>query len=317
MNNHPSRPATFWRRLPLKGKYALPTIVVAVLVGIVVVVAIFAATAGPRGSVEAENGIPNNGALRLALGGASGGKGVKFGPAPTGSSTPSPVVPPASGTPPASGGNDPGSAAAAFNWGTPSVVENFDNLDKWGLYTAAADYGHKVPGNVSVSGGIMTIMGKSDGTNGGLAWNGGEQKYGRWEVKMKASGQSGCWRPIALLWSNKNDTDGFPSGGEIDYAESFGDFGKVNFFFHDTHGSQTFAETSIDATQWNYYAVEWTSSAVRGYVNGKQFFEDTNQSHQPPVGMHETFQLDSKDYSGTCHIDTQQHVDYMKIYPVN
>lgn len=274
----------------IKALRQIQAILLLVIVTIVASVGIYflshSHAATPVIALEPENGTLATGATVTADTTASGGKAVKF----TQSSTP------LNGT----------EAAVKYGWGTPVSVENMDTLTNFNLYTAASDWGHKLPANITLSNGIATISGKSDGTTGGMSHH-FSQKYGKWEARMQASGTQGCWRPVLLLWRDTGTT------AEIDYSESAGYWTYTRFFLH-YGGGQTTANVNIDATQWNNYAVEWTPTVIRGYVNGVQFFEDTNTAHFPDTTMHETFQLDAQSKSGTCNVDSQMKIDWLKVY---
>ena len=227
-------------------------------------------------------------------------------PKPSGPATATPTRaagPISAPTPPGSGTE----AAVKFNWGRPVVVENMDNLNNFGqAYKASADWGRKTRANLSISNGMLNIVGKSDGTTGGIGHK-HSQKYGRWEARMQVGGTEGCWRPVLLLWRDSGST------AEIDYSESKGSWSGTRFFLH-YGGGQTTANVSVDATKWVNYAVEWTPTAIRGFVNGKQFFEDKNKAHFPSVTMHQTFQLDAQKKTGICRSNAWMKVDWLKVY---
>ena len=218
-------------------------------------------------------------------------------PSPTATPTPTPTATPTPAT----------EAALKYRWGTPVVTENMNELTGFGkAYAAESDWGRKTRANVSATNGFLNIVGKSDGTTGGIGHK-FSQKYGRWETRMQVGGTEGCWRPVLILWRDSGTT------AEIDYAESKGLWSGTRFFLHHG-GGQTTANVSFDATKWVNYAVEWTPTAIRGYVDGKQFFEDTNTSHFPSVTMHQTFQLDAQKRTGTCTSNAWMKVDWLKIY---
>ncbi len=177
---------------------------------------------------------------------------------------------------------------------------------KWGLYDGPghAGKGRRSPAQASVSDGLLNITGTTAGATAGMARQGG-QKYGLWEARMKAPAGCGCYHPVLILWPDAED---FPVGGEVDYAEIFApDRKKVNFFLHySASNQQTHGGKDIDATQWHNYAIEWTPTYIRGYIDGQQFFEDTNLSHLPPRAMHQTIQLDWFPGSGGSQESTMQ-----------
>jgi hypothetical protein len=251
--------------------------------------------------------------------------GAAAGAAPTAATAPAAgaataTQPPATGTgadagaaPAAAGAAAPAGneAAAMLGWGQPQVVEEFDSLDSVSWYDSPGhQHGNRSPGQASAANSIVTLTGASGGlTAGGVVQTIPSVQYGRWEVRMQVEGQS-CWRPVLLLWPT---AENWPVGGEVDFAEFGSDnINEVNFFLHyGADNSQTHGSKEVDGTQWNNFAVEWTSAGIRGYVNGEQFFEDTDASHMPPGPMHPTIQLDA---STGCNGDTKMNVDWMKYY---
>lgn len=159
----------------------------------------------------------------------------------------------------------------------------------------------------------MSLHGKSGGqTAGGVVETLPSVQYGRWEARVKVDGEAGCWRPLFLLWPT---AENWPVGGEVDWMEGGGgSLDEINFFLHyGADNSQTSGSVQVDMTQWNDFAVEWTPQHIKGFLNGKQWFEDTDTGHLPPGPMHPTIQLDG---SPDCGATTTQNVDWYRYYPV-
>lgn len=186
------------------------------------------------------------------------------------------------------------SAGARFGWGVPDKVDDFTDpgLDGWNLYDGPGHAGNGVrsPEAVSVADGVLTINGTGDGTTGGMAW-GDPQKYGRWEVRMRAPQGSPAYNALALLWPS---AENFPVGGEIDFAEIMNPArDTVELFLHyGADNSQVHGEVQVDATQWHNYAVEWTPEGVTAFLDGREWWKTTDTSILPPGPMHLTLQLD-------------------------
>ena len=205
------------------------------------------------------------------------------------------------------------SAAALQGWGNPVTTSDFNDLSGWHVYDVMGtaygnQWGNRLPSDVQTANGILTVSGSSVGNTGGLAFN-SPRKQGRWEIRMKVTGDQGCWRPVLLMWP---DSGVWPNDGEIDFAEQFGDWGNTHFNLH--YGrvdTQIQGQTAIDYTQWNDFAVEWTATEINGYLNGKQYFHTSNAAALPPGPMHPTIQLDG---SFSCNSSTQMNVDWMKVY---
>ena len=107
---------------------------------------------------------------------------------------------------------------------------------------------------------------------------------------MRVTEHDEHYHAVLSLWP---DSDNWPCDGEVDYAEATDDLTSVTFFNHYSCANrQTSSRKALDLTQWHNYAVEWTSSGIIGYLDGVEWFRDTDPSHQPPGPMHQTIQLD-------------------------
>lgn len=285
-------------------KNFLVGVVAAVSVGIVGLVLVATWAAGIAASLEGEKNVLGN-AFKVDDPGASAGSYVVFG-----RNDPNvpvdPTPPPTEPSPEPGGGNE---AGTLFNWGTPVVVDNFDNLNNWNAYTSPGHaHGNRSPEQASIEDGKLVIRGEPGGKTAGLAHTHG-QYLGRWEARMKAAGEQSCWRPVLLLWPDAED---FPVGGEIDYAERIETWDKVSFVLHyGANNSQERNDLAIDYMQYHNFAVEWTADSVTGWVDGREFFKSTNKAAIPPRSMHATAQLDQ---SPSCNGTTQMIVDWMKVY---
>jgi beta-glucanase (GH16 family) len=235
-------------------------------------------------------------------------------PAPA--AAPAPAVP-AAGQPLATTG-DSAQAATAFGWGPVLMGDEFSNTGapdrtKWSVYNSAghAGKGLRTPEAWSVANGVATVSGDAAGTTGGMSAKFGQQKYGRWETRMKTSARDPKYHPVLIL--NNNDA---PNCAEVDYAEGSKDTAVMRFFLHYACGGadfQTTAATPLDGTQWHNYAVEWTPAAITGYVDGVKTFTDTNPAHQPSVAMKQTLQLDWFP-DGSATKPSQMQVDWVRFY---
>jgi len=211
-------------------------------------------------------------------------------------------------------------AAVVFGWGPVVTGDEFSytgapNPLKWGVYNSPGHAGNGIrsPNAWSVDGSVVTVSGDSAGTTGGMSAKFAQQQYGRWEVRMRTSARDPKYHPVLILWPNNNTS---PNCAEIDYAEGTSDTSRIKFFLHYAcSGSnfQTQAAQPMDTTQWHNYAVQWTPSGITGYIDGVQWFTDTDPAHQPPVGMHQTIQLDWFP-DGTATLPSQMQVDWVRVY---
>ena len=211
-------------------------------------------------------------------------------------------------------------AAVVFDWGPVVAGDEFSytgapNPLKWGVYNSAGHAGNGIrsPGAWSVDGNIVTVSGDSAGTTGGMSAKFAQQRYGRWETRMRTSARDPKYHPVLILWPNNNTS---PNCAEIDYAEGTSDTSRIKFFLHYACSGSNFQTQSaqqIDTTQWHNYAVQWTPSGITGYIDGVQWFTDTDPAHQPTVGMHQTIQLDWFP-DGTPTQPSQMQVDWIRVY---
>jgi beta-glucanase (GH16 family) len=186
------------------------------------------------------------------------------------------------------------------------------NSTKWSLYDSKghAGHGNRRPAAWNVNGSSATVTGNSDGTTGGMSARFG-QKYGRWETRMKTNARDPEYHPVLLLWPDVPTPSTCP---EVDFAEGSKDTTRVRFFLH--YGcapDQTRGNKVVDMTQWHTYAVEWTPSRVSGYVDGVQFFTDTNTAHLPKGSMHQTLQLDWFPDGSPTKTSTMS-IDWVRVY---
>ena len=237
-------------------------------------------------------------------------------PAPDPAAAPAPAPPAASQNLATTG--DGAQAAANFGWGPVLVGDEFSNTGapdptKWSVYNSAGHAGNGVrsPQAWSVANGVATVSGDAAGTTGGMSAKFAQQRYGRWETRMKTSARDPKYHPVLIL-SNSSA----PNCPEIDYAESTSDTTLMKFFLHYACGGEDFQTTTatpVDSTQWHNYAVEWTPAAITGYIDGVKTFTDTNPAHQPAVAMKQTVQLDWFP-DGSATKPSQMQVDWVRVY---
>ena len=211
-------------------------------------------------------------------------------------------------------------AATARGWGAVVAGDEFSNTGapdstKWSVFKGAGHAGKGVrsPQAWSVANGMATVRGDSAGTTGGMSAKFAQQKYGKWETRMRTNARDPKYHPVLILWPNNNTS---PNCAEIDYAEGSTNTAQIKFFLHYACGGsnfQTTAAKTIDTTQWHNYAVEWTPAGVTGYIDGVKTFSDTNPAHLPSVGMHQTLQLDWFP-DGSATKPSQMQIDWVRVY---
>ncbi|WP_254785609.1 glycoside hydrolase family 16 protein [Arthrobacter sp. ok362] len=210
--------------------------------------------------------------------------------------------------------------AVARGWGPAVAGDEFSYAGapdpaKWKVYKGPghAGKGIRSPMALAVGGGVVTVRGNAAGTTGGMSARFAHRQYGRWEARMKTSARDPKYHPVLLLWPNNNKS---PTCAEIDYAEGTADTTQIKFNLHHACSGPNFqarAARRIDTTQWHNYAVEWTPAGITGYLDGLVWFTDTNPTHQPRVGMHQTVQLDWFP-NGTPTKPSQIQIDWIRVY---
>jgi licheninase len=224
---------------------------------------------------------------------------------------------PAQTEPPSpTGGACARTAADAMGWGAADRAADFgdaSSLSDWWVYDGAghAGNGRRTPNAVSVADGMLTITGDAAGNSGGMAWRGGGQMYGRWEVCAKSSPAAETYHSVALLWPDAND---WPVGGEIDFMEIVdGNRQSVEYNLHDGPDDRREGhQIQLDATQWHSWAVEWAPERITVFVDGQPWAESTDTSRFPPRPMHLCLQLDN--FGGDTSAGGQLNVDWARQY---
>jgi beta-glucanase (GH16 family) len=115
-----------------------------------------------------------------------------------------------------------------------------------------------------------------------------DQKYGRFEARIKIPEGQGMWPAFWMLGDNI-DTLGWPDGGEIDIMENIG---KEPDKAHGTiHGPGYSGSGGLGGTftlpsgkladGFHIFAVEWETAAIRFYVDGN-LYETRTPADLPP-----------------------------------
>lgn len=201
------------------------------------------------------------------------------------------------------------------------------DTDKWGSYDATDMNGvsRLTPDAISVAGGELRITGTgtnpsgAGNTSSGMAWEGGDQRYGKWQVRAKFDAGTG-YAPVLLLWP-RDDAD-WAAAGEVDFSEIIaGDRSVNNFTLHyGANNVQNGTSVSGDFTQWHVYTVEWTPT-LSMFVDETRVFHTSAVSTLPPGPMHLAIQQNCGPYADwipapddTTPASTVARVDYVRIY---
>jgi Glycosyl hydrolases family 16 len=186
-------------------------------------------------------------------------------------------------------------AAGRYGWTDLVARDDFNGSSlhpSWRAYNSAGHAGNGIrsPEQITLSNGILRMIGTPTGTTAGMDWD-HPQKYGRWETRARFPAGCGCYHPVMILWPAEHP---WPLGGEIDYAEVTDPARQtLKFFVHyGADNRQIGSAVRVDMTQWHNLAVEWSPDHITGYVDGKPFFHTSRRAAQPPGPMRQTIQLD-------------------------
>lgn len=211
-------------------------------------------------------------------------------------------------------------AAVTQGWGPNILADEFNYVgapdsSKWSLYNSAGHKGNGLrrPSQWYVNGQYASITGNPSGTTGGAAMIGSGRTYGRFEVCMRAY-RDPKYHPVALLWPS-NSADYSARCWEIDFAEGGSNTQSMSFFNHyGCPSQQTYRHLGMYMTEWHSFAVDWGPTAIVGYVNGNEWFRDTNPAHISNVRMFLALQLDWFP-NGTTTLNSRMDIDHVRIYP--
>ncbi|MGI6047039.1 MAG: family 16 glycosylhydrolase [Petrimonas sp.] len=169
------------------------------------------------------------------------------------------------------------------------------NADKWYFETGAGGWGNnEIQNYISGFRGTDTCAVISDGTLKIIAKKVGSEvlsirmntkeswQYGYFEARLRMPSGKGTW---PAFWMMPKDMSlGWPTCGEIDIMEYVGY--NPNIVHSTVHtkaynhmiGTQKGKSTAVAnaETEFHIYAVEWTVDYIRGFVDGKQYFEFLN-----------------------------------------
>jgi beta-glucanase (GH16 family) len=159
-----------------------------------------------------------------------------------------------------------------------------------------------------------------------------EQKYGRFEARIKMPKGQGIW-PAFWMLGNDIDTVGWPSCGEIDIMETIGSQTDRNVGSlhgpgysggNPMSGKFTQSDGTLDS-DFHLYAVEWEPDTIRFYVD--QHLYETRTSAEVPGGTrwvydHPFFLLLNVAVGGnwpkspddTTEFPQKMLVDYVRVY---
>jgi hypothetical protein len=241
---------------------------------------------------------------------------------------------------------DSTSAAEALDWGPP-LADRSDEFDygsetepavpdqaKWSLAGGGVDQcwpghagnGRRCDKNTRVVGGVLRMVGESNGDSGWLASEFGRQ-YGRWEARVRSTNTAESngrqYHPLLIIWP---DSDQWPEDGEYDYLEN-GSPGEdcAEAFIHYPHDPGDVQQEHAEETdcgaplsEWHNVAFEWAPTHVAGFIDGQEWFRysggesSTRKCIQCMPSGHQTIQLDN--FYGSDLTPATYEVDWYREY---
>lgn len=122
-----------------------------------------------------------------------------------------------------------------------------------------------------------------------------EFKYGRVDIRAKLPIAQGTWPALWMLGANISDPGiGWPQCGEIDIMEQFQDKNKVKSTLHWKLADNSRAEYGLDTTnttsnQFHIYSLDWTSTSIRAFLDGNEYFSMNISGTDPYFPFNEKF----------------------------
>ena len=185
---------------------------------------------------------------------------------------------------------------------TPMWADEFNgatvDASKWTFETGGSGWGNNeleyytAGTNSKTDGSNLVIEARKESSNGMnytssrmITRGKGDWTYGRFEVRAKLPRGRGTWPAIWML-SSDSKYGSWPASGEIDIMEHVGyDQNNVHFSVHTqayNHviNTQKTSEKIVPSASdsFHVYRTDWTPYAVKGYIDGVQYFEFTNNN---------------------------------------
>jgi endo-1,3-1,4-beta-glycanase ExoK len=226
------------------------------------------------------------------------------------------------------------SPSVAPSAGTLLAADDFAatavDTTRWDIYRATAPNKSTLsPSAVRVTNGELQIVGVGKdptgqgNVSGGLCWcgTGGNQLYGKWQVRARFDPGSG-YCPVIGLWPQSNRQ----SDGSITFAASNeADRHTLHAYLawltdHLVTSERKFA---ADLTGWHTYTVEWRAAFVKTYLDNKLIYDSTTTTDRlviPRVPMHLFIQQAVGPVSGIAAAGPSTpdqvvtHIDWARIY---
>ena len=176
------------------------------------------------------------------------------------------------------------------------------------------------PSAFTQANGQLVITASWDGTNitsGGMSHR-YDQLYGSYEFRVRVDADpTGQLSGVVLTWpqSGKQVPD-----GEMDIWETLHNAGSRNPWYTFIHKSQDgITDTQLwmrhdsDASQWHTVRMDWSSTAIRVYVDGVLDGTITDPARIPSAAHHLCLQLDAFS-NKALPAPVRMYVDWVRVY---
>lgn len=210
--------------------------------------------------------------------------------------------------------------ASDARYADATYLDDFDTLDStdWDLYDGPghAGNGQRLPSQISAADGVLTIAGDARGSTGGMKWRGRAQRYGQWDVRLRANRGAVAYHPVVLLWGTGGGAGVDNARGEIDIVEVWqrANRDRNSFSVHYGSGADVIgASAHVDMTQWHTYHLVWQDTFLYTWIDDlPTYFSTSRADVLPPGPMDLTIQLDWFPHEGTFGGTTAtMEVDYV------
>ncbi|MBK85951.1 MAG: glycoside hydrolase [Flavobacteriaceae bacterium] len=120
-----------------------------------------------------------------------------------------------------------------------------------------------------------------------------EFKYGRVDIRAKLPSVQGSWPALWMLGANYPDV-GWPQCGEIDIMEQFENKDEIASTLHwklpnGNRGMYGLPTANSTSTDFHIYSLEWTSTNIKTFLDGVEFFSMNISDADPYYPFNEDF----------------------------
>ncbi|MEP6512509.1 MAG: glycoside hydrolase family 16 protein [Parafilimonas sp.] len=181
-------------------------------------------------------------------------------------------------------------------WSDEFNIDGKPDTTKWSYDVGGSGWGNNeleyytAGNNAIIKNGILIIEARKENVDGRnytsarmVTKNRGDFLYGRIEVSATLQAGKGLWPAIWMLPTDW-EYGGWPASGEIDIMEQVGfDPYKIHISTHTdslnwVKNTQSTSVVNVPTTtsEFHIYRIDWTPYAIRGFIDGTQYFELIN-----------------------------------------